>query len=375
MKLSRIALVLPAVLLLPACGSSDSSPAGGGGASADASVDSTNGNDAVAPDATEQDSGIDATNDTASPDSEVPDATANDAGDGAAAEAGPDRPCTLGGTECNAGEKCSPEGTNQALVCRPAGDKQQGEACGTASVDDCAAGLACVAYSSTLSTCEPLCNTNVACADTAHQACFPWFGTNGEVAGVCLGDNCTPPSTGCSNGQRCTVYSSGNNTVTACAPAGTVPVGGDCSVDECVAGAMCVQTSSQQLCRAFCDGGADCTAVDLHCAWQWSTLPTIGLCAAGCDPVRQTGCGNGESCYFSDPDVGSTLCWATGTLAAGADCGSSGSMCQAGYDCVLQPGSSPYQYYCRAYCDADHPCATGTCTTTDATKALKFCMP
>jgi len=372
MSLSRWFVVLPAVLLLPACGSSDSSPAGG--TAFDAAVDT---------DASAQEAGPDATHDTSSPDSTTPDGAQDDAADAAppdAADSAPpdsptDRPCTLGGTECSPGEKCSPEGAGDALVCRPAGDKQQGDACGTASVDDCAAGLVCVPYDNTLSTCERLCSTSVACPDPAHQACFPWFGPNGGVAGVCLGDACTPPSTGCDNGERCTVYSSGDETVTACAPAGTVPVGGDCSVDECTAGSMCVQTSSQQVCRSFCHGGADCTADDLHCVWPWSELPDIGLCAAGCDPVRQTGCGNGESCYYEDPDQGSTLCWSTGTLAPGADCSSMTAMCQAGYDCVLQPGSSPFKYYCRAYCDDDHPCAAGTCTTTDATKALKFCMP
>ena len=95
-----------------------------------------------------------------------------------------------------------------------------------------------------------------------------------------------------------------------------------------------------------------------------------------CDPVGQTGCAAGEACYYLDADDGWTECWDEGTLVPGAECTGFGEMCIAGSDCVLQPGTDPTEYYCRDFCDADTPCPGGfSCTTTDATYALKFCMP
>jgi hypothetical protein len=291
------------------------------------------------------------------------------------ADTGTDRPCTLGGDECEPGEKCAPLGVNEALVCRPDGDKLPGETCGASGLDDCAAGSACVDYDSTLSTCRPLCNTTVPCPGD-HLACFPWFGPSGSVAGICLGDDCLPPAVGCEDGQRCTVLSAASIAIAACVPAGPVPVGGDCSTDECAPGAMCVKVGASYVCRAYCDAGADCGSAHQHCAWPWPALPEIGLCTEGCDPVRQTGCGTDQGCYFMDPADGSTDCFPAGTLPEGADCSSLVDFCLPGLDCVLEPGSGPsFQYFCRAFCDAEHLCTSGNCSTTQATEALKFCMP
>ncbi|HNS95820.1 MAG TPA: hypothetical protein PLJ27_16405 [Polyangiaceae bacterium] len=285
-----------------------------------------------------------------------------------------DRPCTLLGQECEPGEKCSPEGKDDALVCRPDGDKSLGNACGENGFDDCLSGLACVEYSSKLSTCRPLCIDTASCPQPTAQSCEPWFGPAGAVAGVCLGDLCSPPSTGCKADERCTVLSVASRAVTACVPAGAVKVGGDCTVDECEPGAMCVHAGGKYVCRSFCHGGNDCNDDDLHCVWPWGDDVAFGLCRSGCDPVRQKGCDDNEGCYYMDPETGSTDCWLAGGLLPGADC-SNMSLCQPGFDCVLEPGSSPFKYYCRAYCDDYTPCAAGTCTTTQATAALKFCMP
>lgn len=341
-------------------GTGGTSVAGGTGGTADAAVD------APLPDAN-----TDVSEDTSQ---DVPDESMQEAAPDVEPEAGPDTPCTLGGNECEPGEKCTPVGVGDALVCRPDGDKSLGDVCGTGGIDDCVSGMVCVPYSGTVSTCVSLCGTGLPC-DKSYQACFDWFGATGSVAGICLGDDCTPPDTGCSDGERCTVLASQGHTVPACVPAGDVPVGQDCSVNECEPGAMCVQAGSAQICRAFCEAGLDCVQEDLHCVWPWTSLPDIGLCRAGCDPVRQTGCEANEGCYYMDPDEGSTDCFDAGTLEEGADCGTFAEMCAPGLDCVLDPGSTPFTYHCRAFCDSEQVCPTGSCTTTDATAALKFCMP
>jgi len=375
-------LLAACTLALVACGSDDD-PAGGSGGSGGATDASTDTDANVNDSSTPPDSGSDALPDAAvdvqdEPQPQDASSDAVEAGQDATPDveqdAAADRPCTLDGDECEPGEKCAPAGPNEALVCRPDGDKQVGEACGESGVDDCVSGAACVPYDNTISTCLPLCSDTVPCSES-YEACFDWFGPNGSVAGLCFGNDCLPPASGCETGERCTVLSAGEDSVAACVPAGPVAVGGDCSVDECEPGAMCVLAGSSYICRAYCDGGSDCDAEDQHCAWPWPPLPDIGLCSEGCDPVGQTGCGADDACYYLDPTDGSTDCFPAGTLVEGADCSSLADFCLPGLDCVLEPGTTPFEYYCRAFCDADHPCSSGSCTTTGATEALKFCMP
>ncbi len=383
--LQRALLLASFSLAIAACSGEDTQDSSAN--QSDAGADSTPDADASpldtsSPDSTPDvqpdtpvDGGKDAPGDDVLPDSPAEAEAGEDAAPDTEPDTGADRACTLGGDECEPDEKCAPLGTNEALVCRPDGDKLPGQPCGASGLDDCIAGSACVDYDSTLSTCKPLCNASVPCSED-HLACFPWFGPGGAVAGICLGDDCLPPAVGCEDGQRCTVLSADTTAVTACVPAGSVPVGGDCSTEECAPGAMCVKTGPSYVCRAYCDGGADCGSSAQHCAWPWSSVPEVGLCTDGCDPVQQTGCGTDQGCYFMDPADGSTDCFPEGTLPEGADCSALVDFCLPGLDCVLEPGSAPdFQYFCRAFCDADHPCPTGTCTTTQATEALKFCMP
>ena len=107
----------------------------------------------------------------------------------------------------------------------------------------------------------------------------------------------------------------------------------------------------------------------------WQTTGTCGpVVNPTCDLVLQTGCEDGEACYFSDPQNGSSLCWDEGSLPNGADC-SSMALCAPGHDCFLDQGSDPHTYTCRAYCDDDHPCETGTCTeNADVILGWKVCL-
>ena len=64
-------------------------------------------------------------------------------------------------------------------------------------------------------------------------------------------------------------------------------------------------------------------------------------------------------------------------LGDGADCTSFMELCQAGLDCFPDdPDDLPNTaYHCRAYCDAQHPCSTGTCQSTSFIQGWQYCVP
>ncbi|MBI5481135.1 MAG: hypothetical protein HY906_19920 [Deltaproteobacteria bacterium] len=82
---------------------------------------------------------------------------------------------------------------------------------------------------------------------------------------------------------------------------------------------------------------------------------------AGCDPVRQTGCGDGEKCSL----VGSDLqCVLLGAGTAGAECQAivGGDSCAAGLICASAGGASTCVQFCDRVCG--EPCGVGTrCNT------------
>lgn len=202
------------------------------------------------------------------------------------------------------------------------------------------------------------------------QACAPLF--ENLDAGLCIGDDCTPPETGCDDGERCAPFM---GEVLACLPAGTVPVGGDCSEDFCVPGASCVEEWPYgYICRSLCQSSSDCDVSAPRCLFIWDGVLDWGICQDGCDPVTQLGCDSDLACYYSDPEVGSTICWEAGDLLEGADCSSMIELCEPGLDCFLEPDTDPFEYYCRAYCDIDHPCETGTCQTTPYMLGMRICL-
>lgn len=284
-------------------------------------------------------------------------------------DAGPTS-CVPGDGSCDQGEVCRPAFGTSSLVCQTPGEVALGGTCGTADVDDCVADGVCYdVYGTGVNTCRRFCTyeaATIACPGD-NKLCVPFFGD--QPAGVCIGNDCTPPAEGCGNGQRCAVFM---GEVLACMPAGDVPVGGDCEYDFCVPGAGCVSSGSSYVCQELCDETADCDE-GTHCEWPWA-IDEWGMCTEGCDLISQTGCETaGEACYYSDPDVASTLCWAEGSLGEGDDCGSM-EFCAAGLDCFMVEGTDPIEYRCRAYCDDAHPCDSGTCQATDLIHGIHLCL-
>jgi len=278
--------------------------------------------------------------------------------------------CAPGAGDCGA-EVCRPNFLTGVLECQPAGGVALDGSCGGAGVDDCVAGAVCFdLFDEGSAICRPMCSadtSNLACPD-GGQLCVPLWGQ--QDMGVCVGDDCTPPDTGCDSGERCGPFM---GETLACLPAGTVEPGGDCSVDYCQAGYACVGEGTEYHCRALCQQATDCDS-GTHCVWSEDTGVTWGICLLGCDLVTQTGCDPGEACYYSDPENGDTLCWTEGALAVGADC-SNMEMCVPGADCFPDPATAPsYVYYCRAYCDDTHPCDSGTCQVTALMRGVGLCL-
>ncbi|MBM4395359.1 MAG: hypothetical protein FJ087_06675, partial [Deltaproteobacteria bacterium] len=250
------------------------------------------------------------------------------------------------------------------------------EECGEGA-GECVAGAICIPWDETRSYCRSACTFDgkLPCAGE-YELCVgdPAAAGVGADLGVCLGDPCTPPAEGCGEDARCTVLVA---QVFACVPAGPVPIDGDCEVEECVAGAICKHVDDGgYLCRELCRATEDCTPGQ-RCVFPFAGIGDWGWCEVPvCDPVLQTGCAEGDACYYEDPEEGSFLCWDEGSLAVGADCSNFNLFCAPGADCFPDPGSDPdYTYHCYAYCDEAHPCAAGTCQDTVLVHGVRLCMP
>jgi len=165
--------------------------------------------------------------------------------------------------------------------------------------------------------------------------------------------SCEPPDIGCGQGEHCVMLT---EYVFGCLPAGPGAAGDDCNDIDCGPGLQCFEFEDGYHCRVLCENTSDCDQQS-HCIWPWlQATEDWGICRPGCDPIRQIGCNQDEGCYFEDPDVGSSLCWSAGSLAEGEACSMS-ELCAPGLDCILEPDSDPFEYYCRAYCDPEHPCS------------------
>lgn len=141
---------------------------------------------------------------------------------------------------------------------------------------ECGPGLACLQFDAFAeSTCFQVCTLpeGAECAplDTAEAVFLCFAVDRGELGptegfGVCapLGRPCDILQNDCPTGETCALITP---QVTACAPAGNIPVGGDCTVGDCVRGTTCaslVDQNDQPLgtrCYEPCDlGAASCSA-------------------------------------------------------------------------------------------------------------------
>ncbi len=163
----------------------------------------------------------------------------------------------------------------------------------------------------------------------------------------------------CDTGSFCGV---GEGYVASCLPDSAAAGGsfyGACgSNGECPEGSMCAGPSGgESSCAPFCSESHSTCPDNGTCAYSITDAPQIKVCAASdaCDPVLDTGCGDGH-CYVTGPDA--NMCIDTPGTAT------EGESCTYVNDCVpglLCTGT------CMAMCNLgnDADCESGTCQSVD----------
>lgn len=139
--------------------------------------------------------------------------------------------------------------------------------------------------------------------------------------------------TGCAPGQSC--LPSGEDAM--CTDHGDKVEGDLCAQGECGLGLRCRRqiVSDLRRCSRICTAAHDCT-----CAESERCVPgevPFGSCMVGasCDPVGQTGCGPGETCYLTT--FGPTCTVDSGTLPLDTSCDAT-TECAPGHFCFSALG-------------------------------------
>jgi hypothetical protein len=191
--------------------------------------------------------------------------------------------------------------------------------------------------------------------------------------------DCDPLQQACGTGQKCTFISTGSRSgavATRCiAATGQGNAGDACTreppdafgQDDCGPGLLCTNLGEPPTlrCRRYCAGAGNCTSGTACVNFLSSNLLSqpLGLCAPTCT-LFGNDCPTGHDCSGIAFEVPSTppinrapVCRPTGTAQAGDAC--QNALCAPGHICNPTGGSNPT---CAVLCDAQHPCATGTCT-------------
>lgn len=121
----------------------------------------------------------------------------------------------------------------------------------------------------------------------------------GVDIGIDVYTPCDPVAqTGCAAGERCTAdFQADGTSITTCAAAGTVTVGGACvrpptGVDDCVAGSVCADGTCAEVCSV--------AAGTCNCLGQYfPDVADAGHCEPGCNPLTQDCPATNEACYFT----------------------------------------------------------------------------
>jgi hypothetical protein len=165
-----------------------------------------------------------------------------------------------GTAACGAGKSChlASCGPPAQYACVAAGSGSAGTACMTNA--DCASGLNCIGYSSTLRTCEKQCTDSSECGGTL---CADYSACNEAVRGKFCLRACTDfmpaGAAACGMGFKCDTAACIG---TFCIAAGTAKSGSCMGSSDCAAGYICVNVSSDgggPTCTQLCQTNSDCT--------------------------------------------------------------------------------------------------------------------
>ncbi len=198
--------------------------------------------------------------------------------------------------------------------------------------------------------------------------------TGGSTGTCSFGGGCnlvthSCPDDGSGARQGCYI----GETMTMCAPAGSLGEGGTCTgPSQCDEHLTCVVTdpsATSGTCVRVCCANTDCGAGETCNPLGDGTgnpLPNnIGTChrPTACTPVPNSGCTGTDQCVLTAAD-GTTDCAGSGALTEGTVCGQSAGACAAGMGCY---GNDTDGYHCSRFCRlamgaTNNPDCTGTLT-------------
>lgn len=190
-------------------------------------------------------------------------------------------------------------------------------------------------------------------------------------SGACAESPCklVQPQCGCAAGQACTIDGSPQGT-RVCVAAGSTPIGGSCTSDECVPGSLCVKTTDTiSTCMKYCAMDSNCTSPGGLCIISLNDgssgqIPGVTLCTENCDPTTNSGCPvAGTSCGLAQESMGQMRLL---TRCGGAGSGTQGSFCSTDADCAPTFGCfNAGTTQCLKYCKVGGVACPGgaTCTS------------
>lgn len=178
-------------------------------------------------------------------------------------------------------------------------------------------------------------------------------------AGPCVDDPCrlVLPQCGCVAGQMCTRLTPGSAT-RSCAPSGAAATGEACTFStHCLPGNSCTQVNGVGVCSLWCEADMHCPATE---CLRLRVADPVGACRNPCDPVADTGCPAGQTCYAAQGEaIGGAI--TTFTVCGAAGVGDVSTACTLPFECG--PGLVCPAGTCEEVCDTSAPsCSLGSCT-------------
>jgi len=192
--------------------------------------------------------------------------------------------------------------------------------------------------------------------------------TKNDGSGDVVYGACDPFSnSGCSSNQKCIALQSGNALSLGCGSKGSKVEGDTCTPemsssaqtgDDCGSQLACFKlaTDTSYTCHRICpiSGGANaCPGTDT-CSLVVPGLTGLAFCqkAVTCLPLEQTGCPDGQACYYGDKGA---VCAPAGQSPPGGSCNRAND-CVKGSTCLILPPG-----VCSSFCSTASGGAT-TCT-------------
>ena len=179
-----------------------------------------------------------------------------------------------------------------------------------------------------------------------------------------------------------------------CGTRGSLPTGSECTPesDACAEGLACFPERLTGIYRchrwcfheAHCDPGFSCDISPTIFSDECGSLETdpYKLCRlpcpldAACDPFTGTVCTEPNNACTFDETCGILFCRPSGSYMEGEIC-SGLNDCESGLHCISTDGGLSSR--CHAFCDENHACTSGSCTTFDpgysANPTLGVCTP